>query len=85
MKSQVHLLRSNHICTKCGEGFVTPKTLQDHVANTCTGFNKSFDNGDGLEHALPEGMEEEEDGEEEIEEEEEEEEMGMDLRRGWYR
>lgn len=43
MKSQVHLLRSNHVCPQCGEGFVTPKTLRDHVC--CTGSaDKSFEN-----------------------------------------
>ncbi|CAL1542591.1 unnamed protein product [Lymnaea stagnalis] len=43
MKSQVHLLRSNHVCTQCGEGFVTPKTLRDHLLS-CTGSaDKSFD------------------------------------------
>ncbi|XP_059171027.1 uncharacterized protein LOC131952414 isoform X2 [Physella acuta] len=43
MKSQVHLLRSNHVCAQCGEGFVTPKTLRDHSLS-CTGsVDKSFD------------------------------------------
>uniref|UniRef100_A0A2C9LZS3 C2H2-type domain-containing protein n=1 Tax=Biomphalaria glabrata TaxID=6526 RepID=A0A2C9LZS3_BIOGL len=45
MKSQVHLLRSNHVCSQCGEGFVTPKTLRDHSL-CCTGSaDKSMDCG----------------------------------------
>lgn len=31
------------MCSQCGEGFVTPKTLRDHVCCTGSG-DKSFEN-----------------------------------------
>ena len=34
-KSQVHLLRSQHLCVRCGEGFVTPRSLEDHQTQPC--------------------------------------------------
>ncbi|XP_076456015.1 uncharacterized protein LOC143290456 isoform X2 [Babylonia areolata] len=40
MKSQIHLLKSQNECPRCGEGFVTPKTLEKHAASGCKGGRK---------------------------------------------
>jgi ribosomal protein S27AE len=37
MKSQIHLLKSNNECKKCGEGFVTAKHLEKHLSAGCDG------------------------------------------------
>ncbi|XP_035825002.1 uncharacterized protein LOC101858098 [Aplysia californica] len=43
MKSQVHVLRSQNVCERCGEGFVTPRNLEEHQASLCCGSpDKNF-------------------------------------------